>query len=167
MLGIVEGEEMDAPAAVRGCSMEKEKIISTWFDMWLHQKMHNIEKLFSEDVTYIESWGPKYEGIAKMKVWFTDWNQRGRVTKWEIHQYFHQDNQTIVTWTFSCEMKNGSGEHFDGVSLIHWSSDQKIAFLQEFGCKADRYDPYQDGSIPAFRSDAIPWFSASTDKRRG
>lgn len=81
--------------------------------------MQNIEKLFSEDATYIESLGSNYEGLAKIKIWFTEWNQLGRVTQWEIHQLFHKDNRTIVTWTFLSEMKNRSGEHFDGVSFIH------------------------------------------------
>lgn len=137
--------------------MEKEKIISIWFEMWIRKNMNNIEALFSEDAIYIESWGPRYEGLLKIKLWFTEWNQRGKVTQWDIHQYFHHENQTVVIWTFSCEMANGDSEHFDGVSLIRWSMNQKIEFLQEFGCKAEQYDPYHDGLIPVFRSDAMPW----------
>ena len=31
-------------------------------------------------------------------------------------------------------MKNGTVEVFDGVSLIEWTSNNKILSLKEFGC---------------------------------
>ena len=31
---------------------------------------------------------------------------------------------------------------FDGLSLIRWSVDGKIAFLQEYACTEKRYCPY-------------------------
>lgn len=40
---------------------ERENIIQLWFDMWIQQKDLGIDDIFTEDVTYIESWGPKYE----------------------------------------------------------------------------------------------------------
>lgn len=38
---------------------ERENIIQLWFDMWIQQKDLGIDDIFTEDVTYIESWGPK------------------------------------------------------------------------------------------------------------
>ena len=58
--------------------MGKEKIISTWFEMWIRQNMQNIEELFSDDAIYIESWGQRYEGLPKIKLWFTEWNHGGK-----------------------------------------------------------------------------------------
>lgn len=130
----------------------REGTIKKWFDMWLIKDMSGVEDLFSEDAVYIESWGPKYEGIEKIKLWFKEWNQRGSVREWEIYKYFHSENQSVVTWYFSCEMTDGSIEKFDGTSLISWNYNNKIEFLKEFACKKDNYDPYLHGDIPVFKN---------------
>lgn len=137
---------------------EREKKIHLWFDMWLQQKDLGIDELFTEDVVYIESWGPKYENQATVKHWFEEWNTRGKVLVWDIKQYFHKGNQTIVEWYFKNWMKNGSIEEFDGISLIEWTTDNKISFLKEFGCNLNTYNPYQNGSSPQFRLESANWF---------
>lgn len=85
---------------------EKESIIRLWFDMWLQQEDKGIDNIFAEDVVYIESWGPKYESRAAVKHWFNEWNARGKVVIWDVKQYFHKGNQTIVEWYFRNEMKD-------------------------------------------------------------
>ena len=66
--------------------------------------------------------------------------------------------QTAVEWYFKCQMYDGTVDEFEGMSLIRWSLDGKICFLQEFGCNIDRYDPYQNGKTPQFRQEAPKWF---------
>lgn len=124
---------------------EREKIIRLWFDMWLQKKDLGISEIFSDNAVYIESWGPEYHGSAKIKLWFDEWNTRGTVLQWDIKQFFHKEDQTIVEWYFRNQMKNGKIEAFDGVSLIKWTSNDKILFLKEFGCNINNYDPYQHG----------------------
>ena len=68
----------------------REQKIRLWFNMWLQAKDLGIENIFSPDCTYIESWGPKYEGRAKVALWFREWNTRGRVVRWDIEQFFHR-----------------------------------------------------------------------------
>ena len=122
---------------------EREKIIRFWFDMWLQKKDLGISEIFSDNAVYIESWGPEYHGSANIKLWFDEWNTRGTVLQWDIKQFFHKEDQTIVEWYFKNQMKNGKIEAFDGVSFIEWTSDDKILFLKEFGCNINNYDPYQ------------------------
>ena len=124
----------------------REIIIRRWFDMWLQKKDLGIAEMFSDNAVYIESWGPEYHGSAKIKLWFDEWNTRGTVLQWDIKQFFHKENQTMVV------------EVFDGVSLIEWTSDDKILFLKEFGCNINNYDPYQNGSVPQFNGETSPWF---------
>ena len=124
---------------------EREKIIRLWFDMWLQKKDLGISEMFSDNAVYIESWGPEYHGSANIKLWFDEWNTRGTVLQWDIKQFFHKEDQTIVEWYFKNQMKNGKIEAFDGVSLIEWTSDDKILFLKEFGYNINNYDPYQHG----------------------
>ena len=76
----------------------------------------------------------------------------------DIKQFFHKDNQTIVEWYFKNQMDGGQAEAFDGISLIEWTSDNKIALLKEFGCNENRYDPYKDGNTPQFKDENAKWF---------
>lgn len=137
---------------------ERERIIRLWFDMWLRQEDLGIDSIFTEDVTYIESWGPQYKDRATVAHWFREWNARGRVLAWDIRQYFHRDDQTVVEWYFKNQMSGGAVEEFDGISLVRWTPDNRIRFLQEFGCNQNRYNPYQAGGAPQFRDEKARWF---------
>lgn len=136
----------------------RETIIRLWFDMWLQGKDAGIWDIFAEDAVYVESWGPEYRGAANIKLWFDEWNTRGRVQQWEIQQFFHREDQTVVQWYFQNRMNHGAVEAFDGMSLVKWTQDGKISFLQEFGCNVNRYNPYRNGSVPQFRQEPPIWF---------
>lgn len=137
---------------------EREQIIRRWFGMWLRGEDTGIADIFAADAVYIESWGPEYRGAAAIQHWFAEWNTRGKVPTWDIRQYFHREDQTVVEWFFRNRMNDGREEAFDGLSLVKWTADGRIAFLQEFGCNRNRYDPYADGPAPKFREDAALWF---------
>lgn len=137
---------------------EREKIIRLWFDMWLRQEDLGIGRIFTENVEYIESWGPQYAGVAAVKHWFSEWNTRGRVLVWEIKQCFHKGDQTAVEWYFKNEMYDGRVEEFDGISLVEWTPENRIRALKEFGCNLHRYSPYEHGDVPQFREEAARWF---------
>lgn len=141
-------------------TMEKqqENKIQQWFSMWLDRNDTGIEYLFAPDAVYIESWGPEYHGNGKIKLWFDEWNTRGTVERWNIRQYFHKGDQTIVEWSFRCTMTDGTVQSFDGLSLIRWNDAGQICFLQEFGCNENRYDPYTNGKTPVFRDEPAMWF---------
>lgn len=137
---------------------KREKKIALWFDMWLKRTDLGISELFSDDAVYIESWGPEYTGVRSIQHWFEEWNTRGTVLQWEIRQFFHKENQTVVEWYFKNAMRDGREEAFDGMSLICWAEDEKIRFLKEFGCNEARYDPYQSGPKPRFQGEKAAWF---------
>ena len=137
---------------------QRESKIRQWFSMWLDKQDTGIEELFAPDAVYIESWGPEYHGSGKIKLWFDEWNSRGTVEGWNIRQYFHKGDQTVVEWVFRCTMTDGTIQSFDGLSLIRWNEAGQICFLQEFGCNENRYDPYAQGNTPAFREEQALWF---------
>ena len=136
----------------------RESKIRQWFSMWLDKQDTGIEELFAPDAIYIESWGPEYHGSGKVKLWFAEWNSRGIVERWDIRQYFHKGDQTVVEWAFRCAMTDGTVQSFDGLSLIRWNEAEQICFLQEFGCNENRYDPYAQGNTPVFREEQALWF---------
>lgn len=136
----------------------REQIIRQWFSMWLEQRDTGMEAVFAPDAVYIESWGPEYHGTDKIRLWFEEWNRRGRVVVWDIKGVLHGADQTMVEWYFKSNMKDGTVDEFDGVSLLRWTEEGKIARLQEFGCNLNRYDPYEHGTIPQFQNNEIRWF---------
>ena len=77
-----------------------------WFDMWLNQQDMGIDDIFAEDVIYTESWSPQYNNRKTVKHWFQEWNTRGKVVIWEIKQFFHKGDQTIVEWYFKNSYDN-------------------------------------------------------------
>ena len=137
---------------------ERERIIRSWFDMWLVQRDTGIDDIFTENVIYTESWGPKYNNRKAVKHWFEEWNTRGKVVVWEIKQFFHKGDQTAVEWYFKNEMNEGRTEEFDGISLVEWTTDNKIKSLKEFGCNRHNYNPYEHGEQPVFTDEEINWF---------
>ena len=137
---------------------ERERIIHLWFDMWLKQQDLGIDSIFTEDVIYTESWSPKYESGTTVKHWFDEWNTRGKVLVWDIKQFFHKENKTIVEWYFKNKMNNGNIEEFDGISLIVWTENNKIMELKEFGCNLNTYNPYAQNDMPQFRDEKTKWF---------
>ena len=137
---------------------KREMTVQNWFQLWLTGKGPELSRIFSENAVYMESWGPEYHGVKAIEHWFAEWNTRGRVLAWDIKQYFHQGDQTVVEWYFQCEMNGQGVQAFDGLSLIRWSEDGRITFLKEFGCNLDRYDPYAWGAGPRFKEEAARWF---------
>lgn len=137
---------------------KREQIVQSWFNMWLKKKDMGIRDIFAEDAVYIESWGPEYRGVGKIKLWFDEWNTRGDVLRWDIKQFFHSGDRTVVEWYFENAMRNGKREAFDGMSLVQWTREDRIVLLQEFGCNKGRYDPYKEGPLPKFRDEKTMWF---------
>lgn len=122
----------------------RELIIKLWFKMWLEQKDFGIDNIFADNVVYTECWGPRYSDKKTIKIWFDEWNTRGKVIKWDILQIIHHENQSVVQWIFECKMKNGEFSKFEGISLILWNDSNKIKELKEFQCDLNNYNPYEN-----------------------
>ena len=97
----------------------REQKIRLWFDMWLQAKDLGIEDLFAPDCTYIESWGPKYEGVDKVASGSGS-GTPGKSDRWDVEQFFHKGDRTVVEWSFRNGMKDGTVEEFHGLSLVRW-----------------------------------------------
>ena len=121
---------------------KREQIIRLWFNMWLKKRDLGIEKIFDKAAVYIESYGPMYESTDDIKRWFNDWNKENTVLIWNVKDFWHNDNSTIVSWYFKCEF-NHKIDAFDGISEIVWHDD-KIKILKEYACKLPNYNPYKE-----------------------
>lgn len=122
---------------------EKEDIIKLWFKMWLKKQNLGIDNIFSDNAEYVESYGVKYESLAEIISWFTIWNEHNSVLEWNIIDFWHKADETIVIWYFKCCYNNNIDE-FEGNSIIHWNNDLKIDYLKEFACKLPQINPYRE-----------------------
>lgn len=122
--------------------VEREQIIKNYFEAWLNKNGVILKEIFDEKVIYSECYGPEYRGLDIIETWFKDWNKRGNVLMWDIKQFIHEGNMTVVEWYFKCEYDGDIGE-FDGVSLIEFNDDNHIVTLKEFQSKVPHYYPYK------------------------
>lgn len=120
----------------------KEKKIKEWFESWFDPSWNQFENIFNENVYYSESWGPEYQSIEEIKQWFTKWHHHSCLLRWNIKQYIHKDNISIVEWRFACQEQQKNNE-FDGLTLVEWDDDLKIKVLKEFASVLPKYDPLQ------------------------
>ncbi|NSB16078.1 nuclear transport factor 2 family protein [Clostridium beijerinckii] len=121
----------------------REQIIKKYFKSWLDNNCPVLKDIFDLNVTYSECYGPEYHGIDTVTTWFKEWNKRGKVLVWDIKQFIHQGNISVVEWYFKCRY-DGEIEEFDGVSLIEFNDSNYIVSLKEFQSKIPHYYPYND-----------------------
>lgn len=121
----------------------REQIIKKYFKSWLENNCSVLKDIFDSNVSYSECYGPEYHGIDTVTTWFKEWNKRGKVLAWDIKQFIHQGNISVVEWYFKCRY-DGEIEEFDGVSLIEFNGDNYIVSLKEFQSKIPHYYPYSN-----------------------
>ena len=115
--------------------------IRRYFSCWLRQDGEALSELLSEDCQYTECYGPQYHGLEQICRWFSDWNQRGRVLRWDILEMLHTGSTTVCRWYFECEY-DGTVDGFDGLSLIRFDDGGSICEVQEYQSKHQHYQPY-------------------------
>ncbi len=121
--------------------MEQEQALRTWFDAWLQKDDTAISELFAPDIVYTECYGPQYHGLTQLRQWFTDWNSRGTVREWTIRRLFGQGRTLGAEWFFAYEFDGTSGS-FDGVSVVDFDDEGRIARLSEYRSQAEHTHPY-------------------------
>lgn len=121
--------------------LEQEALIRRYFAMWLQNDGSALGDVFCEDATYSECYGPEYHGLAQIRRWFADWNQRGKVQRWDIRQIVCTPQLAVAEWFFECNY-DGETQAFNGVSLITFGAGGKISTLKEFESKARHEYPY-------------------------
>ncbi|MEG0614562.1 MAG: nuclear transport factor 2 family protein [Oscillospiraceae bacterium] len=123
--------------------MEKrELIIENYFKMWVKNDSTGIEKIFADNVTYNECYGPEYNGLKEVLRWFDSWNAHGKVLKWEIKQFVHQGDVTVAEWFFNSNYK-GRVDAFDGVTIFTFNEFGQINDVKEFESAANHTSPYK------------------------
>lgn len=119
----------------------RDEIVRSYFKAWINNERDVLKEIFSENIVYIECYGPEYNDIDIIQRWFEDWHNNGEVLAWDIKQFIHDGNITVVEWDFKCVYKDNASE-FDGVSIIDFDDNNRIISLKEFQSKFKHYYPY-------------------------
>lgn len=121
--------------------LEQEALIRRYFAMWLQNDGSALGEVLCKDAVYSECYGPQYHGLAQIRRWFSDWNRRGKVQRWDIQQIVCTPQLAVAEWFFEC-CYAGETQAFNGVSLITFGACGKISTLKEFESKARHEYPY-------------------------
>jgi hypothetical protein len=119
----------------------RNEIVKQYFNSWIDKNINFIEKYISQNIKYVECYGPEYNGKDQIIQWFNDWQKENNVLQWNIKRLFNQDNTIIVEWFFEYETKTNK-DSFDGVSIIEFDKSNKIIMIKEFQSKSEHYFPY-------------------------
>ena len=91
------------------------------------------------DCLIIESHGPIYRGIDKVKEWIDQWFDAGDVVnQWEITSLHCVDDVAFFEWHFVCTVE-GQRHAFGGASLVKFKQ-QKIVVIQEYRMTAEAFE---------------------------
>lgn len=120
---------------------EKESVINAYFNMWVQRDFKGLDTIFAADLYYSECYGPEYCGLHEVYLWIDAMLQKQKVLEWNIKRYVHEHDTVIVEWFFK-EEQNNVIHGFDGVSIIEFQADGKIASIKEFESKAEHITPY-------------------------
>ena len=112
----------------------RERLFQRSCDAWVAGDGTELNDFFSNDVSYVESDGSRYEGLAEIHRWFADWLTRGEVLSWQVLRYVHQGNTSVAEWCFRCRY-DGVLAVLDGVTLMDFDASGKISRLREFSAK--------------------------------
>lgn len=98
---------------------------------WKENNPEKILKYLSKDCKIIESHGPTYTGIEKVKKWIKDWFSNGsRVNHWEITSFYFANNAAFFEWEFECEVDNQI-DSISGSSIVLFEQN-KISYMREY-----------------------------------
>jgi ketosteroid isomerase-like protein len=120
----------------------RKEIIKRYFNSWINKDINIIERHFSQNIKYVECYGPEYNGKERIIQWFNDWQKENNVLQWNMKRFFNRNNVIIAEWFFECETKTNK-HSFDGVSIIEFDGD-KITMIKEFQSKSEHYFPYKN-----------------------
>lgn len=130
---------------------KKEKLVQQYFESWISQDVNILTEIFTEDCKYIESYGTAYNNLKQIIFWFKDFHAKGgKVFEWKIYDFFHKNDELMVTWYFKHEFQDPKNTYnyedvpneFDGISIIKFNANGKINYLREFKSNIPNHYPY-------------------------
>jgi N-acetylglutamate synthase-like GNAT family acetyltransferase len=122
---------------------EAKKLLTSFIDSWLNNDKTLFLSCLSDDIIYSESYGPIYRSKSSCEQWFTDWNKKNKVIKWEINYFsFDEGNSKLaVEWFFECNYQ-GEVHSFNGTSFITIHNGL-FTSINEYKTESNHYYPYE------------------------
>lgn len=110
---------------------QAKQLIQFYIDGWKETDISKISKPLAMDCEVVESHGPIYKGIDKVKKWVEVWIQSdGKVDRWDLTSFYFVDDTAFFEWIFDCIVDKKT-YHIEGISIVHFK-DNKISYLREY-----------------------------------
>lgn len=110
---------------------EAYKLVQLYVDGWKENNINKILEALALECRIIESHGPIYKGIYKVKKWVETWIQSGgKVHRWHITSFYFVDDVATFEWVFDCVV-NKKTYHIEGVSIARFNKN-KISYIREY-----------------------------------
>lgn len=107
------------------------RLIQSYVDGWKENDISKITEPLAFDCQIIESHGPIYKGVEKVRKWVEVWiKSNGKVTQWDITSFYVVEDTATFEWVFDCIVNNKT-YHIEGISIVHFK-DNKISYLREY-----------------------------------
>ena len=98
-----------------------------------------ILRCLAPECVVIESYGPTYRGIPRVRRWVDGWLAPGnRVTRWDITSLHANGQACFFEWDFEC-LCDGELSGFEGASLARQVAG-RIGYLREYAMTSPRYE---------------------------
>jgi ketosteroid isomerase-like protein len=107
------------------------QLVEAYVGGWRDNDLPRIVSTLSPDCVIIESHGPTYRGIDKVRQWVESWIAEGStVDRWDITSFHFVEGTAVFEWGFECTV---AGEHYrlDGASVVELEGDRIVA-LREY-----------------------------------
>lgn len=120
--------------------MNFREIIEQYIAGWKENDEAKILAVLDPDCIIIESHGPTYRGLEKVKTWIQEWIAQGnKIITWDITSFNNIfPSNAAIEWMFECTAQ-GEKHHFDGMSMITFK-DKKISYIREYRTTKPLFD---------------------------
>lgn len=113
--------------------------VSSYVEGWKAGDIERVLGTLTEDCVVIESHGPTYLGVDRIRRWMESWfRDGGAIPRWDITWLMYAHGTATFEWAFTCTGSWGEAS-FDGATVVRFRGD-RIAHLREYRCTEPPFD---------------------------
>ena len=111
------------------------ELIDRYFNAAKSKDTDALSSIFTDDAVYIERDGSTYEGIDKIRGFFSKRAENGNVAAWDIRKVIESSENGTAVWYYEYRPDNGDTISYDGVSVIETAN-----------CRIKRWSEYSQNT---------------------
>lgn len=117
------------------------ELIKQYVNGWKQNNLESITSCLTQNCIVIESHGPTYQGISRIKEWFKLWlAANSSILKWDVisFNFCEKERTAFFEWNFVC-ISNSVKYSILGISYVKFF-DHRISFIHEYRMTRPAYE---------------------------